>query len=101
MAQMREKPVLFVDMDGVVSLGGFDSNARPSGAFHNVDGVMHFLSSDTGNHLLALDRRFELVWCSGWEEKADDHLPHAVALPRGLPFLSYDAWAGATQTGPA
>lgn len=90
MAQMREKPVLFVDIDGVISLWGFDSNARPAGAFHNVDGVTHFLSSDAGIHLLALHEHFDLVWCSGWEEKADEHLPHAMALPRGLPFLSFE-----------
>jgi Swiss Army Knife RNA repair-like protein len=90
MAHVQEKPVLFVDIDGVISLWGFDSNARPAGAFHNVDGVMHFLSSDAGKHLLGLSRRFELVWCSGWEERADDHLPHALSVPRGLPFLSFE-----------
>ena len=88
--QMREKPLLFVDIDGVVSLWGFDSNARPAGAFHNVDGVMHFLSSDAGKHLLELHDRYELVWCSGWEEKADEHLPYAVDVPRGLPFLTFE-----------
>ncbi len=51
---MQDKPLLFVDIDGVISLWGFDSNARPAGAFHNVDGVIHFLSSDAGIHLLAL-----------------------------------------------
>ena len=86
---MQDKPLLFVDIDGVISLWGFDSNARPAGAFHNVDGVIHFLSSDAGIHLLALAEHFELVWCSGWEEKAEEHLPHALALPRGLPFLTF------------
>ena len=88
--QLRDKPVLFVDIDGVISLWGFPSNDRPDGAFHNVDGVMHFLSSEAGNHLLHLHRCFELVWCSGWEEKADEHLPYALCLPRGLPFLSFE-----------
>lgn len=50
---MQDKPLLFVDIDGVISLWGFDSNARPAGAFHNVAGVAHFLSADTGIHLLA------------------------------------------------
>lgn len=95
--QTREKPILFVDIDGVISLWGFDSNARPAGAFHNVDGVTHFLSSDAGNHLLDLRGRFELVWCSGWEEKADDHLPYALALPSGLPFLSFERDPGRGQ----
>jgi hypothetical protein len=88
--QTTEKPVLFVDIDGVISLWGWDTNARPAGTFHNVDGVMHFLSSDAGNHLLDLRHRFELVWCSGWEDKADDHLPFALSLPAGMPFLSFD-----------
>jgi hypothetical protein len=86
---LRHKPLLFVDIDGVISLWGFDSNDRPAGAFHNVDGVIHFLSSGAGIHLLALSDGFELVWCSGWEEKADEHLPRALALPAGLPFLSF------------
>jgi hypothetical protein len=86
---MQDKPLLFVDIDGVISLWGFHSNARPNGAFHNVDGVIHFLSSEAGMHLLSLATRFDLVWCSGWEEKAEEHLPHALALPAGLPFLSF------------
>lgn len=88
--QLQANPVLFVDIDGVISLWGFDSDARPRGGFHNVDGVMHFLSAGAGNHLLALAERFELVWCSGWEERANEHLPRALALPRELPFLSFD-----------
>ena len=33
---------------------------------------------------------FEPVWCSGWEEKADEYLPAALGLPAGLPHLSFD-----------
>ena len=87
--QIMDKPLLFVDIDGVVSLWGFDSHSCPAGTFHNVDGVMHFLSSDAGIHLLTLAAAFDLVRCSGWVEKADEHLPHALALPRGVPFLSF------------
>lgn len=91
---MQEKPILFVDIDGVISLWGWEANVRPEmrpeGAFHNVDGVMHFLSGVAGNHLLALMSCFELVWCSGWEEKADEHLPRALGVPAGLAFLSFD-----------
>ncbi len=87
---MQAKPILLVDIDGVLSLWGFASNDRPAGGFHNVDGVMHFLSSDAAIHLLALHVRFDLVWCSGWEEKADEYLPRLLGLPRGLPFLSFE-----------
>jgi hypothetical protein len=91
---MQAKPVLFVDIDGVISLWGSDSNACPAGGFHNVDRAMHFLSADAGIHLLALSKRFDVVWCSGWEDKADEHLPQALALPRELPFLSFDRNSG-------
>ncbi|HEX8157981.1 MAG TPA: HAD domain-containing protein [Solirubrobacteraceae bacterium] len=87
---MRDKPLLFVDIDGVISLWGWESNVCPAGAFHDVDGIMHFLSGVAGNHLLALMPSFDLVWCSGWEEKANDHLPRSLGLPGELPFLSFD-----------
>ncbi len=86
--QRRDKPPLFVDIDGVISRGRLDSNDRPEGTFHNVDGVMHSLSSDARIDLLALADGSVLVWCSGRQEKADEHLPHALALPGRLAFLS-------------
>lgn len=87
--QVRDKPVLFIDIDGVISLWGFDLDRRPAGRFHSVDGVVHFLSSTAGNHLLELSTRFELVWCSGWEEKANEALPQAIGVGP-LPYLSFD-----------
>jgi hypothetical protein len=95
MAQMQGKPVLLIDIDGVISLWGFDTNARPDGDFHTVDGVVHFLSAAAGKHLPALAARYELVWCSGWEEKANEYLPHALKLGCELPFLSFDCAPGA------
>ena len=102
-ARLRHKPLLYVDVDGVVSLWGFDPGRRPPGAFAAVDGIPHFLSSEAGEHLLALRERFELVWCTGWEEKADEHLPHALGLPGlgGLPHLTFasDVSPGSTTPG--
>ena len=34
------------------------------------------------------------MWCSGWEGKADEYLPHLLGLPRGLPHLSFERGAG-------
>ncbi len=87
---LQRKPVLFLDIDGVISLWGFPPDERPQGAFHNVDGVVHFLSAAAGEHLRALGERYELVWCSGWEEKGNEYLPRALGLPGPLPFLSFD-----------
>jgi HAD domain in Swiss Army Knife RNA repair proteins len=90
------QPLLLVDIDGVISLFGFDPSRPPDGRFITVDGMIHFLSRDSGQRLLALSELFELVWCSGWEEKADEHLPYALGLPSGLPHLSF-APAGASS----
>ena len=95
------KPLLLVDVDGVISLWGFAMDRRPDGAFLTVDGLPHFLSKQAGRHLHALSASFDLVWCTGWEEKADEYLPDALGLPRGLPFLSFDqhVQTGTTMPG--
>ncbi|WP_259312306.1 HAD domain-containing protein [Capillimicrobium parvum] len=73
--------MLFVDIDGVVSLFGFAPGAVPARcSWHQVDGIIHLLSHDAAEHLLALREEFELVWCSGWEDRANDHLPHVLGL---------------------
>ncbi len=94
-----QKPLLLVDIDGVLSLFGFPPHAPPEGSLHFVDGIPHLLSSTAARHLLALVSLFELVWCSGWEEKADEHLPHLLGLPRGLPHLSFACCEGTGDAG--
>lgn len=87
------KPLLMVDIDGVLSLFGFTPHEPPEGSWHSIDGIPHFLSAAAARHLLALASLFELVWCSGWEEKADEYLPSLLGLPRGLPHLSFERGA--------
>jgi hypothetical protein len=87
---MTGKPVLFCDIDGVISLWGFDEYTRPPGAYAVVDGIPHFLSTRAAEHLLDLQSHFELVWASGWEERADEHLPSLLGVPSGLEHLSFD-----------
>ena len=44
--------------------------------------------------LARLGERFELVWATGWEERANEHLPFILMLPfRDLPFLTFDGRA--------
>jgi HAD domain in Swiss Army Knife RNA repair proteins len=96
-----------VDIDGVISLFGFAGHApwtpRPggseqpaayAGSFHTIDGVPHFLSHAAAAHLLDLAADFDLVWASGWEEKAEEYLPRLLALPAGLPFLRFERSPG-------
>lgn len=93
------KPLLYVDVDGVISLWGFDpvdSDSRPAGGFVTVDGIPHFLSSEAGRHLLDLASEYELIWCTGWEERANEYLVAGLGLPGPLPVLQLD---GARQPG--
>ncbi len=85
-----EKPLLLIDVDGVISLFGFDPADPPPGRFEMVDGIAHFLSASAGEHLRALAGDFELVWCTGWEEKANEYLPFALGLPGPLPHVVFD-----------
>lgn len=83
-------PVLAVDVDGVISLFGFDHHDSPPGEFHLIDGIAHCIATSTGPRLLRLAERFELVWATGWEEKAGEYLPPILGLPADLPHLVFD-----------
>jgi hypothetical protein len=58
-----------------------------------VDGIAHFLSATAGDHLRELSAAFELTWCTGWEEKANDYLPHALGLDGPLPYVPLNGHA--------
>jgi hypothetical protein len=89
------RPLLMVDIDGVISLfGGWDRGAlgvqtgagenevrTAEGAFHSIEG----------------SAIYELVWASGWEERANEHLPHLLGLPPALPFLRFSRNVGRTN----
>jgi hypothetical protein len=54
-----------------------------------VDGIPHTLSSTAAAILTELAPEFECVWCTGWEDRADEHLPHLLGLPRGWGHLTF------------
>ena len=92
---MPQRPILFVDVDGVISLFGFapGEGALP-GPLYWIDGVAHCIPEDIGARLVSLAERFELVWATGWEERANEHLPFLLKLPfRDLPSLKFDGHA--------
>lgn len=93
-----EKPILAVDVDGVISLFGFEEPPERSRArFQLVDGMVHCISLVAGDRLNRLGEHFELVWATGWEEKANFYLPDLLGIPE-LPFVSFD---GAARFGSA
>ena len=85
-----DRPVLAVDVDGVISLFGFDGPLDlVPGRFHLIDGIAHCIADGAGHRLLQLAEHFELVWATGWEERANDHLPLLLGLPSDLPVLTF------------
>jgi hypothetical protein len=87
-------PLLMVDIDGVISLFGVPVGDRSDGetiegTLHSIDGTPHFLSATAAAHLLVLAELYDLVWASGWEERANEHLPYLLGLPAELPFLRF------------
>lgn len=87
---MPSKPLLLLDVDGVISLFGFPAGHPAPGDWMMVDGIAHLISSSAGACLRELRKTFELVWSTGWEEKANDYLPAALGLDGPLPTLSFD-----------
>jgi hypothetical protein len=95
-----DRPVLAVDIDGVISLFGFDQPMEPGttdprelpGEFHLIDGMLHCIATDTGPRLNRLADSYELVWASGWEDRANDHLPEIIGVAK-LPYLTFDGRA--------
>jgi HAD domain in Swiss Army Knife RNA repair proteins len=85
---VAERPLLLVDVDGVLSLFG-------TGVDHDVclptlvDGMPHFLSRPAATALTRLANRFECVWCTGWEDRAESHLPQLLGLPGGWHHLVF------------
>ena len=80
-----------MDVDGVLSVFGFEELPGP---LHWIDGVMHCIPPAVGGRLLRLADRYELVWATGWEEKANEYLPHLLGLTvRELPCLTFDGRA--------
>ena len=109
MIKQDQKPLLFLDVDGVISLFGFREGyglaagdapfeGSPPGRLHSINGVMHYISTGCAAHLERLGSRYELIWATGWEETANEYLPHLLGLPGHLPHLSFD---GGVRAGAA
>ena len=87
------RPILAVDVDGVISLFGFETPPPPAEASYQlVDGGLHCISLRAGERLQRLAEHFDLVWATGWEEKANFYLPTMLGLAE-LPHLTFDGTA--------
>lgn len=90
-AIVKIRPTLLIDVDGVLSLFGFELLDPPPGRFASVDGLPHYLSAEAGALVDRLALSFDCVWCTGWEDRAPEHLPHLLDLRSGpFPHIGFD-----------
>ncbi len=98
---MNQKPVLAIDVDGVISLFGFEAPPPAETArFELIDGTPHCISLAAGERLNRLAGRFEMVWATGWQDRANDRLPEIIGLGP-LPVIEFDGPGVAPLSGPA
>ena len=85
-----DRPILALDVDGTISLFGFEGPLdQVPGRFHLIDGVAHCIPDKAGTRIRRLGEVFELIWATGWEERANDRLPLILGLERELPALTF------------
>ena len=77
----------------MISLFGFHPSGPLPGTFHSIDGIPHCIGADAAGRLSRLKDAYELVWATGWEEKANEYLVHILELPGDLPVLTFDGRA--------
>ncbi len=86
---MAERPILFLDVDGVLSVFGFDQAQADPGDLFLVDGIPHHIPSAMGPRVRRLLAGFESLWATGWGERANDHLVHMLGLPGELEVIDF------------
>jgi hypothetical protein len=91
------KPILAVDIDGVISLFGFEDQPQEAGAeMELIDGALHCISMPAGERLGRLAEQYEIVWATGWE-RGGERISQLLNLP-DWPALSFK---GAARFGSA
>jgi hypothetical protein len=96
-AARETKPVLAVDVDGVISI--FGPEDPPDGLatrLELVDGLTHRIPVEVGERLRRLGHHYDLLWATGWEGSANQ-----LCGLFGLPALPYLTFEGAARFGSA
>jgi hypothetical protein len=92
-----DKPVLAVDIDGVVLLHGFEEPPSwPAATMEMIDGLVYPVVVGAGDRLRELSKHFDLVWASGWERRSN-----LLSPLLGMPERPYLSFRGAARFGSA
>ena len=83
-----QRPVLFLDVDGVLALNPLVPEPPP-GSHHELELGLMYIPDRVGELVRILDSRFDLVWASGWEQWANRSLPRLLGLEQDLPVITF------------
>jgi HAD domain in Swiss Army Knife RNA repair proteins len=77
------RPWLLIDIDGVLNLDPPREGepSAPTSRSHRVDGGELWLDDRLSAWLQRLSERYEPVWCTTWEERANELLSPLLELP--------------------
>lgn len=87
-AQAEKRPLLFLDVDGVIALDLF-SKGLPPGEMRDSPLGLIYLPDRSGELVRELAKRFDLVWATGWEHHANSGLADALGLREELPVITF------------
>jgi hypothetical protein len=94
---MTSRPILAVDVDGVLSLFDFvEPPAPPAARFELIDEILHCISVAGANRLRLLADHYDVVWATGWEDRVKQ-----LAAVLDLPEYPHLTFAGAARFGSA
>ncbi|MFF6999016.1 HAD domain-containing protein [Streptomyces sp. NPDC008313] len=93
MSERKERPLLFLDVDGpLLPFGGDCLQRKPSGTA--TDAHLTRLDPRVGPRLAALP--CELIWATTWEDEANAHIAPRLGLPP-LPVVHWPEPSGARE----
>lgn len=89
------KPLLLVDVDGVLNVALSNRQAKRQGFIRRrAQGYRLHLHPKHGRWMRELQDRFEVVWATTWEDGADRDIAPEIGAPRGLPYIEFDGPQG-------
>ena len=86
--QIGERPLLFLDVDGVLALSPLAPSPPPGNVHYFGIGAL-YVPDRAGELVRELERHFELVWATGWEHRANQSLRLLLGLTEELPVISF------------
>jgi hypothetical protein len=93
-----DKPLLFLDVDGVIDLKLLPASL-PGGKWHHLGLVQAHLAEHAAEHVRALATRYDIVWATGWEQGGSRRFRPLRGLEHDLHVLQFglDAASGSSH----